>query len=310
MEIPNLTHIGKAGLKALEYISGRRDGTITSLKTPWSKFNAVTLDGIEWNKIILWGGRSGSGKTLISEQLARELFDLNPMQAFAVLEFNFEMPSEHLQIRNIIGRLGIDVRTLLSANGNKLSEADLVRVKDYVENELNSFPIYYVEHPKTAEQYYLEVKRFYNFLKVPILVIADHTGLFKKSSSEKSAMEFLENLAQKSIELKKEIPCTQVILSQLNRDIEDPLRRTPKSSLNNPLRSDVRGGDGLYNAADLVVVTNSPYKLNFKGNTYTQDALSTNPEDIYWHFIKTRDGEEAVAKMTADFKNMRIIDRI
>ncbi len=39
----------KAGyLEALEYIKGRREGVITSLKTPWLKFNDATTDGIEW----------------------------------------------------------------------------------------------------------------------------------------------------------------------------------------------------------------------------------------------------------------------
>lgn len=309
MQISNLTHISEAGNRALEYISGRREGTITSLKTPWSKFNTVTLDGIEWNKIILIPGRSGSGKTMIAEQLTRELFELNPNQEFAVLSFNFEMPSEHLQLRNIVGKLGIDMRTLLSAEGIQLDDKEMERVRLYVEQELGKYPIYYVEHPKTAEQYYVQVKKFAELIKKPVLVLSDHTGLFKKSSEEKSAMEFLEHLAQVAILLKKEVSCTQIFLSQINREIEEVIRKVPKSNLNAPTRSDVRGGDAVYNASDLVFFTHCPHKLGFTGNTYTKDGFSTNPEDIYWHFIKTRDGEEAVAKMTADFKNMRIIDR-
>ena len=68
--------------------------------------------------------------------------------------------------------------------------------------------------------------------------------------------------------------------------------------------------DALYNASDFVGILHSPYKLNFPPNTYGPLKLSTNPEDIYLHCVKQRDGEEAIIQLTADFKNMRLIDRV
>ena len=68
----------KEGLKeSLDYLKGRKEGVITSIKTPWSKFNDATTDGLEWNTLTVIAGRPGSGKTLIKDQIIREAFVLN-----------------------------------------------------------------------------------------------------------------------------------------------------------------------------------------------------------------------------------------
>ena len=73
--------------ESLYYLQGRMRGEIKSLKTPWSKWNDAGTDGIEWNTTTVIGGRPGSGKTLIKDQLVREAFKLNPGEDFRVLEF-------------------------------------------------------------------------------------------------------------------------------------------------------------------------------------------------------------------------------
>jgi len=308
--IENLTHISESCKQAVAYIRGRQDGSITSLKTPWKKFNDLHLDGMEWRKIIAICGMSGSGKTMIVEQLNRELFDLNPEQAFAIIDFNFEMPSMQLQLRNIVGKMEIDSKTLLSANGNKLDNAVIEEVEKYTENDLGVRPVYYAEHPRTAAQYKAIVKKAYERLKVPLVIVADHSGLFLRNGQEQNTVRFMEELAQVMLQLKKEIPCIQIILSQLNREIEAVERRRPKSILNYPDKTTLRDSDAIHNAADTVLISHCPHKLNFIGKSYGPQGLSTNPEDIYWHFIKTRDGDAGVAQMRADFKNMRVVDRL
>ena len=44
----------KEGFKnALDYIQGRATGKISSLITPWPKFNDATTNGIEWKHLML-----------------------------------------------------------------------------------------------------------------------------------------------------------------------------------------------------------------------------------------------------------------
>ena len=77
--------------EALKYMHARSTGDEKSIYTPWPKFNDAATDGLEWNTLTVIGGRPGSGKTLIKDQIIRESFALNPDDKFRVLEFQFEM---------------------------------------------------------------------------------------------------------------------------------------------------------------------------------------------------------------------------
>ena len=70
---------------ALKYMYARSTGEEKSIYTPWPKFNDAATDGIEWNTLTVIGGRPGSGKTLIKDQIIRESFALNPNDKFRVL---------------------------------------------------------------------------------------------------------------------------------------------------------------------------------------------------------------------------------
>ena len=85
--------------EALKYMYRRQTGEEKSIYTPWPKFNDATTDGLEWNTLTVIGGRPGSGKTLIKDQIVRESFILNPADKFRVLEFQFEMVGRTSAIR-------------------------------------------------------------------------------------------------------------------------------------------------------------------------------------------------------------------
>lgn len=100
-----MKHISEAGREALDYMKGRQDGTIKSLRTRWNKFNEqVGLQGLEWNTINTFCGMSSSGKTLILSELETSLFDLNPGQEFAIISNNYEMLARNLIIRKLSSR--------------------------------------------------------------------------------------------------------------------------------------------------------------------------------------------------------------
>jgi replicative DNA helicase len=139
----------KDGYKeSLVYLDGRRKGLIKSIKTPWSKFNDATTDGIEWNTITVIGGRPASGKTLIAEQIVRESFALNPDEEFRVLQFQFEMLARTQAIREFSSVIGRSYKYLCSADG-KLTDEDLQRCLKYAKNKVNQ-PINIVDTPMRA----------------------------------------------------------------------------------------------------------------------------------------------------------------
>lgn len=231
----------QAKLEALQQIIGRRDGTIRSLKTPWEKFNNVHIDGLEDKKIITIAGMSSTGKSLIVGQLEQELHDLNPTEDFAILDFNFEMTGAEIATRGVIAKTNISYKELQSANSKNLNEAKFHEVKKILETEETRKEIYYVEYPKTVEQYKQTCRRFYALNKKKFVTICDHSLLFEKSASDSNTTDMLYALGRASLELKKELPIIQIHLSQLNREIEDPKRRIPKSGLNYPDKSCLSG---------------------------------------------------------------------
>ena len=101
--------------EALKYMQGRQNGTEKSIYTPWPKFNDAATDGLEWNTLTVIGGRPGSGKTLIKDQIIRESFALNPDDDFRVLEFQFEMVGRTSAIREFSSITGKTYKELCIA---------------------------------------------------------------------------------------------------------------------------------------------------------------------------------------------------
>ena len=58
--------MSKVAQEAIDYIAGRRDHTIVSLKTRWNKFNKQCMGGIEPNTVMTIAGISGSGKSSVA----------------------------------------------------------------------------------------------------------------------------------------------------------------------------------------------------------------------------------------------------
>ncbi len=132
-------------------MKGRMDGNIKSLKTPWHKFNDATTDGIEWNTLTVIGGRPGSGKTLIVDQIVRESFVINAGENFRVLQFQFEMLARTSAIREYSSVLRRTYKHLCSADGD-LTQEELQKCYDYAKKKVK-YPIDIVERPCTIEEF-------------------------------------------------------------------------------------------------------------------------------------------------------------
>lgn len=307
--LPFIT-IEKAARQELNYIKGRMDGNINSLLTPWRKFNQASMNGIEWGSIITVAGMSGSGKTAILNELETGLFEMNPNEKFAVLSFNFEMMARRLVGRKISKSLNITVKQMYNADleetSRNLSEAQYQKAIEYARS-IRDTPVWYVDIPGTVPEIRNTIEHF--AMNMPenkdrgILVSLDHSILVKKFG-EQSTLDVLYSLAAMFNEMKKKIKSSYVIVSQLNRAIESVERKQNKN-LHFPQKSDVFGADALYQYSDIFMITHRPDILKLR--TYGPDE---EPVDdlIYWHYLKTRDGDPFVAKMKNLLKYNRVID--
>lgn len=289
------------------------EGAIKSIKTPWLKFNDATTDGLEWHSMTVIGGRPGSGKTLIKDQIVREAFKLNPDETFRVLEFQFEMLARTSAIREYSSILGKSYKYLCSADG-KLTEEDLKTCFLYAKEKIK-LAIDIVETPITVNEFKEVITDYmnhystindegaYNYTKT--IVTLDHSLLLKKAPFEKDKYETLYNLGEAITELKRKYPIAFIILTQLNRGIDNPERNEDGKYGNYILESDIFGSDALLQHADTLIGLNRPGKQKIK--LYGPDKyIIENDRILVMHFLKCRNGDTRMSFFKAEFEKMRV----
>lgn len=304
---------------ALQYMQSRREGTVTSIRTPWAKFNDATVDGIEWNSTTVIAARPATGKTLIKDQLVRESFQLNTDMVFRVLEFSLEMVGKVTAMRNFTSHINKPYKYLCSADG-KISEEDIQRCFNYAK-EVTKYPIDVINEQPTVNEFRQIIAEYMDAHSnqkkdengtiyreyTNTIITLDHSGLIKKSSFEKDKMETIANLGEALTDLKRKYPIAFIVLSQLNRNIDVPERSEDGKYGNFVLESDIYGSDALLQHADIVVGVNRPakQKISFYGvERYLIEDLSV----LVFHFLKVRNGETRLSFMRAEFNRMMVTE--
>jgi len=304
-KILHYKHISVASDEAVDYITKRKKGILNSLKTRWSKLNRLTMGGIEPNIIMTIAGISGSGKSSFANSLETDLFDLNPNANFVVLSFNFEMLSARQVGRKLSSKLNKTTKELYSGDSSKkLSDSDLDAVKGAAE-KIKNYEIYYVDMPGNVEEIEETIHHFLRTLAKNkwLIVMLDHVLLTKGRTGD-AERKILTDLQYMFMRVKKLSRTSIIQLSQMNRNIEKSDRVT-SPSMHFPMRSDIFGGDSLFQASDYLIVIHRPEILGIA--LYGKKNWPTKNK-IYLHLLKNRDGEVKVLQFNNNLKYNRIED--
>jgi replicative DNA helicase len=279
-------------------IQRRKSGELTGLRTYWKKFNRLTGGGIQEGGQYVIGGRSGVGKSAFVNLLIKSLFDCNPHKKVVVLYFNFEMPSYKQVVRNMSNILGLTVDQLMSAE-DKLTDDQLKNVIG-TEKALSDYNIYFIDVPLNITQIYQKIIEFRNkFPNYDLVNVFDHSRLV--IDEEKSdEMRKIDRLSKTCMYLKKKIHCSNIIVSQLNRNIESPDRAKTDYE---PIASDIFGADSVYQDADMVIVLHSPEKHHVK----VYHGLPTK-DLIAMHILKNRDGDTGMIPFKHNLKINTVVE--
>jgi len=298
-------HVSNIRHETLNYIKKRRIGLIKSVRTPWPKLNNVLMDGLEWGGIYIIGGRPGTGKTSVASQITGQAHLNNPGQDFAVLNFQFEMGDRIIGARELTKPLNMDMKKIFSAHPtDKLTNNDLQEIEDYHKQKATD-QIYYVTDPLTAKDFTKEVLKFHSVVQKPIIVTIDHSILIKKGVDEANQMEALYNLSSEMVYLKKKIPDSMyIVLSQMNRTIEDHTRRVNGNVGNYPVSADLFGADALMQNADVVMLMNRPDKMGI--TEYGPEKIKVEDGMIVFHLIKNRFGDQCMLFFKQDLKYFEV----
>lgn len=304
----NLSNIirpmSKVAQEAITYIAGRRDHSITSLKTRWNKFNRQCMGGIEPNTVYTIAGISGSGKSSMANELTTDIVDLNPQENIIILNFSLEMVGFRQVGRTLSNKLRKTTSTLYSSE--KDLDDETFRKVIAVSNQLKEYPIYFVDSPTTPTQVKDIIYGFYEqYVKNTnkhFIIIYDHALLTKQVGS---IIETISELERVFIQAKK-LPLTSIIqLAQMNRNIEAPERiNNPLSHY--PIRSDLSSSDAIFQASDYVLVIHRPEILGIQ--EYGPNHLPTENK-VYLHILKNRDaGKPCILEFENDLMYNNLIE--
>jgi len=298
--------------KALIKMKLRRKGELKSLKSAWPKFNDAFCDGLEWRTITVVGARPGTGKTLFMEQLISDIIENNKDHKFRVLKFQMEMLDETSGIRKLSLNTGADYNTLLS-KGEPVDEEIYYKCVEYYKRSAENDVINVVYDACTVDEMcatiHYEMERYKNpdGTYQNMLVTIDHSALFKNGKGQKDKFEMLYALGEALTHMKKKYPVAFLVLSQLNRNIDDPKRQLNGIYGNYVLDSDLFGADALLQHADVVLGINKPSIRKIR--QYGPEKFIIEDEDVLvFHFLKSRNGLTAIAFFKLDRRTMRIIE--
>lgn len=305
---------GKTYEEAMDYIKGRRTGAITSLKTRWEKFNHAGIDGIEIHSTVIIGGRPGSLKSALKDQIIRDAFEYNPNLKFRVLDVQMEMVGRVTALRELSSATGKSYKYLCSAEG-QINKEDYVKCEEYgkLKGDHSKYPVDVIEESYTVAEFanivdeYMEAHKDENGNYVPTVIAIDHSILFLQASDESGLNDTLMNLGKMATAKKRKYPIIFIILSQLNRNVERDGRNDEKKYGNYIVGSDIFGGDGLLMSADIVIGIDRPALRNiqFFG---PPGFIISGEDDLIMRWIKCRNGQDQLSFFKVDFKSMTIYE--
>ena len=269
------------------------------------------------------GGRPGTGKTLIKDQIIREGIRLNCTLEqyeraefpFRVLEFQFEMVNKVTAMREFSSVLGKPYKYICSA-GEIISENDYNTCIEYSKKRIN-YPIDIIDEPCTISEFrtivndYMRTHAYENDKGEKVfrntIITLDHSILLKKSSTEKDKYDMLYNFGEVLTDLKRKYPICFIILSQLNRNVDNIERAKEGSYGNYVLESDIFGADAMLQHADTLIGLNRPgqRKIGIYG---PHRYIIEDDKILAMHFLKCRNGDTRISFFRAEYDKMRIVE--
>ncbi len=299
--------------KAIIKMKSRRQGTLPSLISAWPKFNDAFCDGLEWRTITVVGARPGTGKTLFMEQLISDIIDMNPNEKFRILKFQMEMVDETSGIRKFSLQTGADYNTLMSKGGNLIDKSIYEKCLQYYYSTADKDIVNVVYDACTVDEmcatihYEMERHKKEDGTYTNLLVGIDHSALFRVAKGQRDKFEMLGALGEALTMMKKKYPVAFIVLSQLNRNIDDPKRQEEGSYGNYVLDSDIYGSDALLQHADIVMGINKPSirKIRQYG---PEKFIIEDPDILVFHFLKSRNGMTRISFFKLDRQVMRIVE--
>ena len=268
--------------------------------TKWDRLNRNFLGGLQPGKMYVVAGRPGVGKSAFSNQLIFDVLDSNQDKEILVLYWSFEMPGYQQILRAGAKGSKKEVSELLSVE-QKLTDAEYEKYRDEV-IKYNDYPMYFNNIPRDME--FIKETNIDITNKYPdktIINVFDHSRLILSGKDQE--LQKLNEVSKGCMWLQAKIGCINILLSQLNRNIEQEYRAKAQYQ---PLLTDLFGGDSIGQDAHVVLMLQRPNDLYGITDKYCgHDPIGL----LAIHVEKNRDGLLGMIPYEAEMSTFTINER-
>ena len=215
------------------------------LPSPWAALNAVLKGGIAPGELAVLAARPGMGKTALAGCWAVE----TARTVGPVLFISCEVKDRTIGSRLLAREGRIDNRAFREGLGN--SKSLLPEMKEAADR-LRSIPLQIVDTSRQAITP-MQVRRLARKVKGGVaMVVVDYLQLMYPDSKHDSREREIADMSRSMKRLAVELDCPVLLLSQLNRKVEEGNRE--------PQLSDLRESGAVEQDADIVIMLHADKK--------------------------------------------------
>lgn len=232
-----LSEIVSPTLDEIEHVAANK-GTI-GLTTGLVDLDRFT-GGLMKNDMVVIAGRPGLGKTALALTIARA----NAVQGRRIGFFSLEMSSEQLTMRVLATNSGISASSMRSGD---VSEVQVASIRD-AGSEVESLPLMIDDRSAAPVSYIRSQAKNMKRKKGLDLLIVDYLGLVRPENRYAgNRVHEVSEITAGFKSLAKDLAVPLVLLSQLNRSVEQREDRRPRLS-------DLRDSGSIEQDADVVML--------------------------------------------------------
>ena len=285
---------GKRGFQAMQVLvkdvsqrlidiyQNQRDSDVTGVPTGYPNLDRE-LAGLQRGDLIIIAGRPSMGKTSFAINIAE---NIGVKQGLPVAVFSLEMGGDQLAQRLISSVANIDAQKLRKAH---LEDEEWAAFSKAV-HRLEKKPIYIDDTPALMiSELSSRARRLMNQTGPLGLIVVDYIQLMTGRAGSDNRSTELSEISRGLKALAKELNCPVIVLSQLNRSLEQRADRRP-------IMSDLRESGAIEQDADVIMFI-------YRDVVYNKDTPDKNLAEII--IAKQRNGPIGTLRMVFKGGNTR-----
>ncbi len=251
------------------------DSHITGVGTGFNEFDDMT-SGMQHSDLVVVAGRPSMGKTSFAMNIAEHVA-LSHGEPVAV--FSMEMPAEQIATRMISSLGRVELQKLRSG---RIEEGDWPRINSAVALLSQQSKLFIDDTPGlTPSELRARARRLKREHGLAMILI-DYIQLMQLASSSENRATEISEISRSLKGLAKELNIPVIVLSQLNRSLE---QRTDKR----PVMSDLRESGAIEQDADVIVFI-------YRDEVYDEDSPHKGTAEIL--IRKQRNGPTGTVRVT------------